>query len=69
MMNDNVCPYCGSESISASMPESDTNTLWCTADCAECKREWRWFYELKGVELLSENVDKLDENGSPQPPE
>jgi hypothetical protein len=55
-MNDNVCPCCGSKNISASPFEGDTNIAWCIADCADCKKEWRWFYKLSGVEILTDEV-------------
>jgi len=53
-MNDNECPYCKSEQISASPFESDTNVAWQVVDCAVCEREWKWTYKLEGVELLYE---------------
>lgn len=55
-LNDSECPYCKSENVSASLPESDTNVIWVTADCADCKHEWRWVYSLSEVELVSTNV-------------
>ena len=44
------CPYCKSENISSSLPETDTNMVWITADCGDCLKEWREVYELVAIE-------------------
>lgn len=60
--NDNLCPCCGSRNISASPYEGDTNVVWRVADCGDCLKEWRWFYSLSEVQVLSKEVE---DEGSP----
>ena len=55
---DHACPRCGSKNVSASPFESDEDSIWAIADCADCKCEWRWFYSLTGVEILQERVEE-----------
>lgn len=57
-LRDDRCPKCGSENVSASAPEGDVNVVWCTADCADCKCEWRWCYSLTSVEILQAKVEE-----------
>lgn len=57
-LSDEKCPCCGSLHISVSPFESDLNIAWCVADCADCKKEWRWLYKISGVEVYPGVVEE-----------
>lgn len=45
------CPFCRSQHISATEDmEVDGTEAWQDIHCRDCRREWRDFYKLTGVE-------------------
>ena len=44
-----LCPYCGSEDITAEPMESDGNEAWCDVSCKNCEKTWKDIYHLVDI--------------------
>lgn len=51
------CPYCGSENITGSYPETDVGESWQDVECDDCGKEWTDLYRLVGVDVDEDDED------------
>lgn len=51
LKNPNVCPFCGSENISAGDTDFGDINAWRNIKCMKCKKEWTEEFTITRVEV------------------